>query len=384
MSDSTGAADRLDWILVAEQLATPVLSAAAAGELRARMPVKGSPDRSVMQYLEAVGRLLSGLAPWLELGPADDQEGVLRARLAELARAALDHGSRPDSPDLYNFTNGQQPIVDAAFLAAALLRAPNELCGKLDHRVREQLADRIESTRDRKPGFNNWLLFAATIEAGLAKLGRPWDRMRVDYALRQHEQWYLGDGHYGDGREFHWDYYNSYVIHPLLLDVLDAVGEDDQTWQAIREREQARAQRYAAVQERLIAPDGTFPPIGRSLCYRIGAFQLLGQMALRHDLPEGVSPAMVRCGLTAVVRRQMQLPGTFDEDGWLTIGFAGEQPGLGEGYITSGSVYLAAAGLLPLGLPAKDPFWSDPSEDWTSKKIWSGEPAVADHALRDG
>ena len=46
--------------------------------------------------------------------------------------------------------------------------------------------------------------------------------MRVDYALRQHDQWYKGDGIYGDGPQFHWDYYNSFVIHPMLLDVLDA------------------------------------------------------------------------------------------------------------------------------------------------------------------
>jgi len=372
------------WIELAARLATPVLEAAAAGELKSRMPVKGSPDRAVMMHLEAVGRLLAGLAPWIELGPGDDDEGRIRGRFGELARAALDQGTRPHSPDLYNFIHGQQPIVDAAFLACALLRAPNELVSKLEQLVRDQLADRLESTRDRKPGFNNWLLFASAIEAALARLGRPWDRMRVDYALRQHDQWYLGDGHYGDGPELHWDYYNSYVIHPLLIDVLDAVGDDDPGWQRLRERELVRARRYAAVQERLIAPDGSFPPIGRSLAYRVGAFQLLAQMALRRDLPDAVTPAMVRCGLTAVIERQMTLPGTFDPDGWLTIGFAGEQPEIGEGYITAGSVYLAACGLLPLGLPAADPFWTAPDEPWTSVRIWSGGRADCDHALRGG
>ncbi len=379
--NSSGAAQRRVWVDVASRLARPVLEAAAAGELRQRMPIKGDPDRAEMMYLEAVGRLLAGLAPWLELGGGDDAEGRLRARFAELARQALDHGTRPASPDLYNYARGQQPIVDAAFLACALLRAPGALVEALDRRVREQVADRLAETRDRKPACNNWLLFAAAIEAALARLGRPWDRMRVDYAVRQHEQWYLGDGQYGDGPEFHWDYYNSFVIHPLLVDVLDALGDDDPGWQAIRTRQQARARRQAAVQERLIAPDGSFPPIGRSLAYRIGAFQLLAQMALRHDLPEGVSPAMVRCGLTAVIARQMNLPGTFDAGGWLTIGFAGEQPEIGEGYITAGSIYLAACGLLPLGLANDDPFWSSPDEPWSSKRIWSGGRADCDHAL---
>ena len=58
-------------------------------------------------------------------------------------------------------------------------------------------------------------------------LGADWDRVRVDYALRQHEQWYKGDGTYGDGPDFHWDYYNSLVIHP-------AAGRPRRLWRGVR------------------------------------------------------------------------------------------------------------------------------------------------------
>ena len=58
------------------------------------------------------------------------------------------------------------------------------------------------STRVIRPGFNNWLLFSATIEAFLALAGEQWDPMRVDYAVRQHGEWYKGDGVYGDGPQF--------------------------------------------------------------------------------------------------------------------------------------------------------------------------------------
>jgi hypothetical protein len=95
--------------------------------------------------------------------------------------------------------------------------------------------------------------------------------MRVDYALRQHEQWYKGDGAYSDGPDFHWDYYNSFVIHPLLLAILAACKEETAAWQELVPAVTRRAQRYAAVQERLIGPDGSFPAIGRSLAYRCGA-----------------------------------------------------------------------------------------------------------------
>ena len=65
--------------------------------------------------------------------------------------------------------------------------------------------------------------------------------MRVDYALRQHEQWYKGDGAYGDGPAFHWDYYNSFVIHPMLLDVLDACGDETPAWKDLVARASSRA-----------------------------------------------------------------------------------------------------------------------------------------------
>ncbi|WP_374018085.1 DUF2264 domain-containing protein [Paenibacillus thiaminolyticus] len=77
----------------------------------------------------------------------------------------------------------------------------------------------------------------------------------------------------------------------------------------------------------MISPEGTFPPLGRSLAYRCGVFQLLAQLAWLDQLPPSLSAAQVRCGLTAVMRRMLEAEGTFTADGWLTIGFCGHQPG---------------------------------------------------------
>jgi len=38
--------------------------------------------------------------------------------------------------------------------------------------------------------------------------------------------------------------------------------------------------RYAEIQERMIAPDGSYPVLGRSVSYRSAAFQVLGACAL--------------------------------------------------------------------------------------------------------
>jgi hypothetical protein len=237
-------------------------------------------------------------------------------------------------------------------------------------------------TRKVQPGFNNWLLFSAIVEAMFSKYGQPWDAMRIDYALRQHQEWYKGDGLYGDGPAFHWDYYNSFVIQPMLLNVLDCV-KSTHRWEMMRPAVEARARRYAAIQERLISPEGTYPAIGRSLAYRYGAFHHLAEMSLRHQLPEDVHPAQVRCALTAVMSRMNSAKGTYDEKGWLTIGFAGHQPSIGESYISTGSLYLCSAAWLPLALPATDEFWSAPAEPWTQQKAWSGVDIKTDHAISD-
>jgi hypothetical protein len=386
-SSSAGrATDRAYWVSVAQRLAEPVLTNLAAGTLKARMPVEevAGANRRPVTHLEAFGRLLAGLAPWLELGGggsnSNDAEGRLRGRYAELARTGLAQAVNPSSPDFMNFTTDRQPLVDAAFLGHALLRAPKVLREPLSAEVRGHLVRALESTRVIKPGFSNWLLFSAMVEATLYKLGAPWDRMRVDYALRQHAQWYKGDGVYGDGPDFHFDYYNSLVIQPMLIDVLETLGREDPVWAAMTDVVRKRALRHAAIQERLISPEGTFPPVGRSIAYRYGALQLLAQMALRRELPSGVSPAQVRSALTAVIRRQTEAANTFDAAGWLTIGFCGHQPGVGESYISTGSVYLCAVGLLPLGLPESDPFWAAAAEPWTQKRAWSGEAFPIDKA----
>jgi hypothetical protein len=376
--------DRKYWLNVLTRIVDPVLSNLARQQLKEKMPVEcvtGSVDeRRNYSHLEAFGRSLAGISPWLELNIQSPEENALRAKTADLARQALDSATNPQSRDFLNFNVGRQPLVDAAFLAHAILRAPNELWKKLGSQTQVNLIAALKLTRVIMPSINNWLLFSAMIEAALCAFDQDWDKLRVDYAVRQHEQWYKGDGVYGDGADFHWDYYNSFVIQPMLIDVLKTVLPFSSEYAELYERVLIRARRYAAIQERMISPEGAFPPMGRSLAYRFGVFQLLGQIALMHQLPDEITPAQVRCALTAVIQRMIQAPGTFDEDGWLTVGFCGHQPNIGEAYISTGSLYLCTVGLLPLGLPPDDEFWSAPPAAWTSKKIWSGQDLPADHA----
>ena len=379
--------DRSYWIDVLTKVATPLLESLSKGELRKNMPVECKPgleaDRRKVTYLEAFGRLMAGMSPWLELGVDETKEGQLRKKFIDLAQKSLKMAVDPQSPDFMNFNQGGQPLVDSAFLAHAILRAPNVLWKQLDDSTRKQVIAAMKSSRTITPGYNNWLLFSAMVESFLLFAGEQADELRMDLAIRKHMEWYKGDGLYGDGPDFHWDYYNSFVIQPMLLDVLQELMKHGKKYERIYETVVNRAQRYAVIQEKLISPEGTFPAIGRSLPYRFGAFQLLSQVALQHRLPESLKPAQVRSALSAVIKRMIEAPGVFDSNGWLQIGFYGHQPSIGESYISTGSLYLCSVGLLTLGLPPEDPYWKDAPQDWTARKIWNGQDFPNDHAISD-
>jgi hypothetical protein len=378
--------DRVYWIDVVEKIASPVLDNLSRRELRKNMPVEAAnpADRAKYTHLEAFGRTLAGISPWLSAQGPDASEAPRQKHFIALAQESLDAATDPRSPDFMNFREGTQPLVDAAFMAQGILRAPDVLWQPLDSRVREQLIEALLSSRTiPTPTTNNWVLFAAIVEAALQMMGQQTLEERFEYCVRRMLGWYKGDGAYGDGELFHFDYYNSFVIHPMLLDALAVLRQKDTQFDFAYSTELLRAKRYAQVLERMIAPDGSFPSIGRSTCYRFGAFHALAQIAWMRELPEPLKPAQARCAMTAVIRKMIEAPGTFDDRGWLQIGFCGHQPTLAETYISTGSLYLCTAAFLPLGLPQSDEFWSAGTAPWTSQLIWSGQSVPADHAITE-
>ena len=381
LAAQSGKEDREFTVRTLDRIARPVIGALAEGKLKQRLPLgPGEEGRADCTHLEAFGRTLAGISPWLALGPDDSPEGKLRAKYIALSRKALVMATDPASPDRMNFSKGGQPLVDAAFLSQALLQATEVLWTPLQDAEKAHVAAALKETRAIKPGENNWLLFSALVEAALWKCTGECEIAPIRRALDKHEEWYVGDGTYGDGPEYHWDHYNSFVIQPAMLAVLEVCREKKHPLADRLPKVVARAKRYAAVQERMISPEGTYPVIGRSAAYRFGAFQHLAVMARRGEVAE---PAAVRGALTAVIRRTMAAPGTFDKDGWLRVGAVGHQPSIREGYISTGSLYLCLAGLQHLGLPATDAFWTAPEAPWTQKRIWAGEDVAADHAHRD-
>ncbi|MAW99403.1 MAG: hypothetical protein CMN72_07070 [Sphingomonas sp.] len=385
-----GGEDRLYMLDLLVRMANPVLRPMAEGKLQARWNPAVSPTwdgRDVkVGYLEAFGRLMSGIAPWLALPDSPDAEGKIRSALRDMALACFAHSVDPTSPDYLLWRSEGQPLVDSAFYTQALLRAPKQLWKPLSSTTKRQIVTEIKGLRRVDPPYSNWLLFAAMNEVFLLSVGEDWDPLRVDIAIRKINEWYVGDGWYADGNRFHYDYYGSYVIHPMLTQVLDVLADAKiriagDSAEQLRETAYRRMQRYAGHLERMIGPEGAYPPIGRSLTYRTAVFQPLGLLAWRKQLPETLAEGRVRAATLAAQRAVFSNPTNFDEDGYLTIGFAGKQPTLGDVYSNAGSMYIVAESLIALGLAATDTYWTAPPISWTSRNAFSGQKFLKDYPV---
>lgn len=365
--------DRAYWVDLLYKMAAPVLSNMAEGNLQKNMIVEVSPNwdgrNKGVTYMETFGRLMAGIAPWLSLPDDETDEGMKRKQLRDWALKSYRNAVDPESPDYLLWRGHGQALVDAAYIAESFLRGYDALWEPLDDTTKSRYIEEFSQLRRVDPPYTNWLLFSSTIEGLLAKAGAQYDEYRVNSAIRKVEEWYTGDGWYADGPEFAFDYYSSYVFHPMYLETLQAL-KDSKAYTRIHysnyyNRALRRAQKYSIVLERLISPEGTFPVFGRSIPYRMATMQPLALMAWYEKLPAGLTNGQVRSALTAVMHRMFDDKENFNEGGFLTIGFAGRQPNIADWYTNNGSLYMTSLSFLPLGLPATHPFWTDAQQPFS-------------------
>ena len=372
--------DRQYWCSLAYRMAQPVLENMAKGELQKNMQTEFSPsfdnrNRKVL-YMECFGRLMAGIAPWLTLPDDNTAEGKQRKQLRQWALLSYKNAVDPQSADYLCWGIGGQNLVDAAYIAESFLRAYDVLWMPLDEQTKQRYLAEFRKLRKIDPPYTNWLLFSSTIESFMAKAGGEYDEYRVNSACRKMEEWYVGDGWYADGPSFAFDYYSSYVFHPMYLETLQAMVD-------AKANTRLDYQKYSIVLERFIAPDGTFPVFGRSIPYRMATMQPLALMAWYQTLPKDLSNGQVRAALTKVLHRMFDHQQNFNEGGYLTIGFCGHQPNVADWYTNNGSLYMTTLAFMPLGLSATHPFWTDEAKPWTQVKAWNGEAFPKDHHWGD-
>ena len=384
--------DRQYWCSLAYKMAQPVLENMSKGELQKNMQTEFSPSfdnrNKKVLYMECFGRLMAGVAPWLTLPDDATAEGKQRKQLREWALASYKNAVDPQSPDYLCWGIGGQNLVDAAYIAESFLRAYDTLWKPLDEVTKKRYLAEFAKLRHIDPPYTNWLLFSSTIESFMAKAGGDFDEYRVNSACRKVEEWYVGDGWYADGPVFAFDYYSSYVFHPMYLETLqamvDAKVNSRLDYQKYYDRELKRCQKYSIILERFISPEGTFPAFGRSIPYRMATMQPLALMAWYQKLPKDLSNGQVRAALTKVLHRMFDQENNFNEKGYLSIGFCGNsQKNVADWYTNNGSLYMTTLAFMPLGLPADHPFWTDAAQPWTQVKAWNNQQFPKDHQWKD-
>lgn len=375
--------DRIFWVSTLQKIAFPVLNNLARGSLRRNMNLEYvSDDSKKFAYLEAFARVFNGIAPWLELGSDDTEEGQIRDKYKYLTLKAIKNAVNPHNNDYIFVAEPKQALIDAALFAQGLLRSKNQIWLNLPIDIQSRVVRELKKTRNIAPYENHWLLYTAMIEAALLEFTGECDKQRLTYGITKFkDEFYLGDSIYSDGEEFESDYYNSLIIHPMLNDILMVMRKYGISEGEFLDVQFMRSSRLSSQLERIISPEGTYPIIGRSLAYRCGVFHLLSQAVLLKILPKNIKPSQVRSALTAVLKKQFEDDKNFNNEGWLVLGFNGSQPDMCEKEVNTGSLYACCEIFLPLGLNSDDEFWSEPPCDWSSVKAWNGESIPKDQSI---
>lgn len=376
--------DRQVWADLCYKISQPVLENMSKGNFQKDFPLELSPTwdgrDTKVAYLETFARLMAGISPWLALPDDGTPEGKQRKQLHEWAIQAYKNAVDPNSPDKITWlTNTSQPLCDASYLVESFMRAPEATWGQLDEVTRKRYIEGLKSLRTIRPAYNNWLLFRAMVEVFFMSIGEDVDEYALSVGLQKMSEWYLSDGWYSDGPEYAMDYYNSYVMHPMMVEVVEMCKKHKFSTPISLDLAVKRMNRFNTILERFISPEGAYPAVGRSVIYRMGAFQTLAMSAWKYGLPKDLTNGSVRSALTCVMKRMFAVDGNFDDKGYLRLGFAGHQPNLANYYSNNGSLYMTSLVFMPLGLPADHPFWTAPAEPWTSQKAWSGQEFPEDY-----
>lgn len=376
--------DRQVWADLCYKISQPVLENMSKGNFQKDFPLELSPTwdgrDTKVAYLETFARLMAGISPWLALPDDGTPEGKQRKQLHEWAIQAYKNAVDPNSPDKITWlTNTSQPLCDASYLVESFMRAPEATWGQLDEVTKKRYIEGLKSLRTIRPAYNNWLLFRAMVEVFFMSIGEDVDEYALSVGLQKMSEWYLSDGWYSDGPEYAMDYYNSYVMHPMMVEVVEMCKKHKFSTPISLDLAVKRMNRFNTILERFISPEGAYPAVGRSVIYRMGAFQTLAMSAWKYGLPKDLTNGSVRSALTCVMKRMFAVGGNFDDKGYLRLGFAGHQPNLANYYSNNGSLYMTSLVFMPLGLPADHPFWTAPAEPWTSQKAWSGQEFPEDY-----
>ncbi len=295
--------------------------------------------------LEAFSRPLWGLVPFFAGGGRD-------AAFEEIYRRGLAAGTDPENREYWGRCHTfDQRFVEMAAISYGLILTPDKLWAPLSEKEKDNLASWLYEINEYELPVCNWVLFAVLVNIALKKLGKKYDKEKLEKYLQGADSFYLGDGWYQDGDSGQKDYYISFAIHFYSLFYAKVMEEEDpDRCRVYKERAEIFAKQFIY----WFDEGGASLPYGRSLTYRFSQVSFFSAC-----LMAGAEPFSVGVMKGLIVRHLcdwMKKP-VFDRNDILTIGYGYPNLVMGERYNGPGSPYWALKTFAFLMLPDEHPFW---------------------------
>ncbi|MEN6541891.1 DUF2264 domain-containing protein [Parvibaculum sp.] len=336
-------ATRDDVARAALDLFRPLLPFYSPGHARVRLARSHAIFGEVPSQLEGFARPLWGIAPLAA--------GGYEFPYWEMIREGLANGTDPSHREYWGPPrNRDQRLVEMAAIGFALALVPEHIWIPLPEAAKRNVARWLHYINEVGIVDNNWLFFRVMVNLGLKHVGAAYSQPAVDAALTRLDSFYLGDGWYSDGARNQVDHYIAFAFHFYGLIHARLCGDPERA-----EIFRSRARLFAPDYRRWFAADGAALPFGRSLTYRFAPAGFWGALAFA-DVE-----ALPWSEIKGVYLRHMRWWSRRDianGHGALTIGYAYENPAMGEEYNSPQSPYWAMKAFLPLALPATHPFWA--------------------------
>lgn len=334
-----------DLQLALEQLCQPLAEFYSEGKARLQLGVTGTGYSEAKAGVEGFSRVLWGLIP-LAAGGGDSPHW-------DIVREGVINGTNPDHPEYWGEVgNYDQLLVEMAAFGLGLALVPEKLWEPLNEAERERLYNWLNQISSRELYDCNWLFFHVLVCLGFRRIGKPYDKERMEKQLTRIEEFYLGEGWYADGVGAHCDYYGPFAIHYYSL-LYAKLMEDEDPRRAALFKE--RASLFAKSFIYWFAEEGDALPYGRSLAYRFSQAAFWGTLA--YSGVETFSPGVLKGIMLRHLRWWFKQP-IFLSDGTLSIGYAYPNLIMSENYNSPGSPYWALKAFLPLAFGEDHPFWS--------------------------
>jgi hypothetical protein len=308
-------------------------------------------------FMELICRILVGLSFHLEKNKELFNQSI------KIIYRIFDEQDKLFINWIHNKEN-RQPMVEIAYLCQTFLNCP-KLWQEI--KIKNKILKTMEMISLIEPYQNNWILFETLILIFLQKNNIITDKIKnnkIYQNLEQFDKLYIGDGWYSDGKSFMFNYYNSFVIYPFLLQIHLELKHPK--LKIIIERMQLQT----IFLEKFIHPDGTFPIFGRSPVYRLACFNCLTYLIYYNLLPKELNYGNIRELLTKIIINFFEGNQNFTKENYLTLGFNGNQKEIANNYSNTGSCYLTLIPFMVLNLEDNHPFWKENKEKEKEKSSW--------------